>query len=46
MSDIQVFVKYLPKMKFYRHIASFIDAQSYFGLVYEEGATMGLAKVS
>jgi len=45
-SDIQVFVKYLPKMKFYRHIASFIDGQTYFGLVYQEGGMMGLAKVS
>lgn len=46
MSDIQVFTKYLPHMKFYKHIQNFIDAQTYFGLVWEDGQQIGLAKVA
>ncbi len=46
-SDIEMFAKRFPKMKFYRYAKKFIDAQSYYAKVYTGvAAQTGLAKVA
>lgn len=45
-SDIEMFARRFPKMKFYRYAKNFIDAQSYYAKVYQGAAQTGLAKVA
>lgn len=45
-SDIDIFARRFPKMRFYRYIKRFVDAQTYFARVYKSQAQTGLAKVA
>jgi len=44
-SDLDVFARHFPSMKFYRRFASFIDGQTYYGKVAIASNQSGLAKV-
>ena len=44
--DIDMFVRKFPKMKFYRFIKNFIDAQTYYARVFLTTPEIGLAKVA
>ena len=45
-SDIEQFSKSFPTMKFYKYIQNFIDAQTYYGIVYKDSPMTGLTKVA
>ena len=45
-SDIDLFAKHLPNMKFYKYMHNFIDAQTYYSKVFVAGQQTGLAKVA
>lgn len=45
-SDVEMFARSFPKIKFFRYIKKFIDAQIYFSKVHAAGPQVGLAKVA
>jgi len=45
-SDLDVFARHFPTMKFYKLFTNFIDAQTYYGKVCIASNQSGLAKVT
>jgi len=45
-SDLDVFARHFPTMKFYKMFINFIDAQTYYGKVCIASNQSGLAKVT
>ena len=45
-SDLDVFARHFPSMKFYKLFTNFIDAQTYYGKVCIASNQSGLAKVT